>query len=150
MHHPVTHCESPGRPRRLRSLTALTALTTLSALLLAGCGSAGSTGTSAESKAGDTSTQDRLGAQSAPGTNSAPDASAPDGGVPAAGAPAAKPAPGAAGEAGSPPAPELFGKLDALGFAAREGGGGLTELQVAQPHISHHSQAGSRRGDIGK
>ncbi len=36
---------------------------------------------------------------------------------------------------------ELFGQLDALGFAARERGGGLAELQVAQAHVGQHLQA---------
>ena len=43
------------------------------------------------------------------------------------------------GAAGSATA-ELLGELDALGFAARKGGGRLTELQLAQPDIGHDLQ----------
>ena len=38
---------------------------------------------------------------------------------------------------------QLLGQLDALGLPARQGGGRLAELQVAQPDVGQHLQAGA-------
>ena len=43
---------------------------------------------------------------------------------------------------------QLLRQLHALGFAARERGGGLPELEIAQADIGQHLQARKRGGDI--
>ena len=45
---------------------------------------------------------------------------------------------------------QLGGQLDALGLAAREGGGGLPQLDVAQPHVAQGVQDARGRGHVGE